>query len=163
MQWALDMTLIVLLALTLFHALRLERALGVLKRDRNALEELVAGFNASTRLAEQGIERLREAADGAGRHVARQVEAGGALRDDLGYLMQRGEKLADRLDTLVGTARLLPPEALRALSSPTAIPVASQATVPSGEGAPPPVVANGEPRLRSQAERDLMRALQRAR
>ena len=41
MEWALDLILIVLLAATLFHAMRLERALGVLKRDRAALEELV--------------------------------------------------------------------------------------------------------------------------
>jgi hypothetical protein len=160
MQWALDMTLIVLLALTLFHALRLERALGVLKRDRSALEELVAGFNASTRLAEQGIERLREAADGAGRHMARQVEAGGALRDDLGYLMQRGEKLADRLDALVRAARMLPPEALRSVPAPVPVPVA---LVQNDDGAPPPAAPASEPRLRSQAERDLLRALQRVR
>ncbi|MBN9508243.1 MAG: hypothetical protein J0I21_03900, partial [Alphaproteobacteria bacterium] len=56
MQWAIELVLIALLAATLFHALRLERALGVLKRDRAALQELVAGFNASTRQAEQGVD-----------------------------------------------------------------------------------------------------------
>ena len=71
MEWTLEIVLVVLLAATLFHAVRLERALGVLKRDRVALEELVAGFNASTRQAESGIERLRAAADGAGRQIAR--------------------------------------------------------------------------------------------
>ena len=66
MEWLLETALLVLLAATLFHAMRLERALGVLKRDRAALEELVAGFNSSTRAAEQGIERLRAAAEGRG-------------------------------------------------------------------------------------------------
>ena len=82
-QWLLEVALVVLLATTLFHALRLERALGVLKRDRSALEALVADFNASTRQAEQGIERLRAAADGAGRQIAKQVDAAGPLQDDL--------------------------------------------------------------------------------
>jgi len=43
MEWLLEIALIGLLLATMFHAVRLERALGVLKRDRAALEELVAG------------------------------------------------------------------------------------------------------------------------
>jgi hypothetical protein len=36
LQWLLELLLVGLLLATLFHALRLERALGVLKRDRAA-------------------------------------------------------------------------------------------------------------------------------
>ncbi|HET9019663.1 MAG TPA: DUF6468 domain-containing protein [Acetobacteraceae bacterium] len=137
MQWALDLVLIVLLAATLFHALRLERALGVLKRDRAALEDLVAGFNTGTQQAEQGIARLREAADGAGRQIAKQLEAAQGLRDDLRFMIERGGTLADRLDGSVRAART------RAAEMP-----------PS-----PSLPANAEPRMRSQAERDLLQAL----
>src|SRR5580692_12402631 len=98
MQWVLEIVLMALLAATLFHAVRLERALGVLKRDRALLEELVSDFNASTRQAEAGIDRLRAAADGAGRQLARQIDSATALKDDLTLLSQRGEGLADRLD-----------------------------------------------------------------
>jgi hypothetical protein len=147
MEWLLEIALIVLLAATLFHALRLERALGVLKRDRALLEELVAGFNASTRQAEQGIERLRAAADGAGRQVAKQIEAAGGVKDDLAFLTERAERMADRLDAVVRGARQMAPEPPRALFR---------------EEPPPPEPA-GEPRLRSQAERDLMQALRMAR
>ena len=139
MQWALDLVLIFLLAATLFHAMRLERALGVLKRDRSALEQLVAGFNASTQQAEHGIERLRDAADGAGRQIARQLEAANALRDDLNFLLERGETLANRLDGSVRWARAHAQEAPR--------------TEPQAE----------DPPARSQAERDLLRALRSAR
>ncbi len=138
-QWLLEIALVGLLAATLFHALRLEKALGVLKRDRQALEELVAGFNASTRQAEAGIGQLRAAADGAGRQVARQVEAGRSLQNDLAYLNERGERLADRLEHLVRAARPAPAEPTRA-------------------GDPPEA-----PRPRSQAERDLLKALRLAR
>lgn len=142
MERLLDITLIGLLAATLFHALRLERALGVLKRDRIALEELVVGFNTSTRQAEDGIVRLHEAADGVGRQVARQTEAARMLRDDLVFLIERGERLADRLDVLIRTSRSLATEPVR-LSV-----------------AEPEVEA---PRMRSQAERDLLNALRLAR
>ena len=135
MQWLLEIVLIALLAATLFHAVRLERALGVLKRDRAVLEELVAGFNASTRQAEAGIEHLRAAADGTGRQIAQQIVTGAALKDDLAFLSERAERLADRLDDQVRSAR----------------PVLAEAE------------ANDAPRQRSQAERDLLKALRMTR
>ncbi len=142
MQVILEVALLGLLTATLFHALRLERALGVLKRDRAVLEQLVAGFNESTRTAENGIERLREAADGAGRQMARQLEAAGALREDLRFLNERGVQVADRLDGLVRSGR-------------AASPTGTEITL----------AADSEPeaRVRSKAERDLLRALKLAR
>ena len=110
MEWLLELALVVLLAATLFHAMRLERALGVLKRDRAALEELVVTFNGSTRAAEQGIERLHAAAEGAGRQMQRQVEVAAGLKDDLLFLIERGERVADRLDLLVRAGRPLAQE-----------------------------------------------------
>jgi Domain of unknown function (DUF6468) len=142
-QWLLELVLVGLLAATLIHAIRLERALGVLKRDRAALEALVAGFNDSTRQAESGVERLREAADGAGRHLARQIEQVRRVEGDLGFLIERGDALADRLDAAVRAAR-------QSTAAPGA---AAQPTAPAGEVHPP----------RSQAERDLLAALRLAR
>ena len=137
-EWLVEIVLVVLLAATLFHAVRLERALDVLKRDRSVLEELVAGFNASTRQAESGIERLRAAADSSGQQIARQREAARAVESDLSYLIERGERLADRMDTLVRMARPLAADPIRE-SEPTEL-----------------------ARPRSQAERDLLKALRLA-
>jgi len=137
METILEIALLGLLAATLFHAIRLERALGVLKRDRAALEQMIAGFNTSTRQAEAGIERLRGAADGAGRQIARHLEEARALKDDLTFLMDRGGRLADRIDTLVRSGRPLATEA------------------PAMGTRVPPEPAS----LRSQAERDLLKAL----
>jgi Domain of unknown function (DUF6468) len=139
-QLLLELALVGMLAATLFHALRLERALGVLKQDRAALEELVAGFNASFRQAEVGIDQLRSTANGAGRQVARQVETGRAVQADLAFLVERGERAADRLEQLVRAAR-------------------PRLQEPPRE----PETTASEPRLRSQAERDLLKALKLAR
>ena len=143
MEWLLELALVALLAATLFHAVRLERALGVLKRDRVELQELIAGFNASTHQAETGIERLRAAADGAGQQIARQVDTAVSLKDDLTLLTDRGDQLADRLDALVRAGRPL-------ASAPPRLTVVSNAEP-------------AEPRVRSQAERDLLKALRMAR
>lgn len=141
-QILLEVALIGLLGATLFHALRLERALGVVRRDRAELEGLLRGFNESTRSAENGVERLRSAADGAGRHIARQIEAAANLKDDLVALIDRGERLADRMDGLVRVSREPEPPAPRHYPAPE-------------RELPEP----GNTRVRSQAERDLLRAL----
>lgn len=141
MEWLLEVVLLALLTVTLFHAVRLERALGVLRRDRGALEILVASFNESTALAEQGIERLRSTSEGAGRQIARQIEGGSSLRQDLTFLIERGDATADRLDAIVRGTRATSPG------------VAAREQAGSQE---PPEPA---PRLRSQAERDLVKAL----
>jgi hypothetical protein len=172
-QFLLEGALVLLLGATLFHAVRLERALGVLKRDRAVLEALVAGFNESTRAAEAGVERLRGATDGAGRQIARQIEQAQRLRDDLGFLTERGDRLAERLESGVRAARMFGDQqatmagagaaygALRAEREPV-VPVQIRE-----ESAGPPVYAAPEPasgpRLRSEAERDLLRALRAAR
>ena len=140
-QILLELGLIVLLGATLFHALRLERALSVIRRDRAELDLLLRGFNDSTRQAENATGRLRNAAEGAGKHVARQIEAAANLKDDLVALIERGERLADRMDTLVRPPREPEPHARRY-------------TPPDPDQAEP-----GNTRVRSQAERDLLRAL----
>ncbi len=158
MEWILELVLVVLLLATLFQALRLERALGVLKRDRGELEALVAGFNASTRQAENGVERLRAAADGAGRQLERQIAASQPLKDDLSYLTERGDRLADRLDTLVRTAR---PLATEPTVTPPA-PATSMASAPVAGTIPYPA-ANRTAANRSQAESGLLQALRMVR
>ncbi len=163
-QWPLEAILIVLLAVTLYHALRLERALGVLRRDRANLGELVAEFNDSTRQAETGIERLRQAADGAGRQIARQSEAANALKADLAFLVERGERLADRLDRLVRSGRSVEDEPLIARPArPTETSSAHLLSDFDDDMLEPAEPQGSTGRIRSQAERDLLRALKMVR
>ncbi len=143
-QVLLELGLIGLLGATLFHAIRLERALGVVRRDRTELETMLRGFNDSTHQAETATERLRGAAEGAGRHIARQIEAAANLKDDLATLIDRGERLADRMDGLVRANRE-PEPAPRRFAAP--------------EPEPEPADTAAGTRVRSQAERDLLRAL----
>ena len=161
-DWLLEIVLMVLLLLTMFHAFRLERALGVLRRDRAALEELVAGFNASARQAEDGIERLRAAADGAGRQIARHVDQARSLKSDLEFLGARGEKIADRLANVIRQAK--PGDTSGSIGdaavelNPQSLTPASSLSLVSRDQA-----LDQDTRLRSQAEKDLLRALRLAR
>ncbi len=152
MQWMFEAVLVVLLAATLFHAIRLERALVVLRRDRATFDALIAGFNDSTRLAEDGAERLRLAADGAGKQISRQIDRAGALKEDLIFLTERGEKMADLMERLIIQARGLSPQS-QAPRHPVISPHDHTAAATSRTSEP------HDPPLRSKAERDLLRAL----
>jgi len=168
MEWTIELVLVVLLVATLLQAIKLERALGVLKKDRASLEALVAGFNASTHQAESGIQRLHAAADGAGRQIESQIARSVSLKDDLAFLTERGERLADRLDIQVRAAQALAPERKAAeRPAPDRVPAVAQAAPrPARANAPtvaPDPVSNRQPAAFSQAELDLLAALRMAR
>ncbi|WP_198372008.1 DUF6468 domain-containing protein [Roseomonas rosulenta] len=131
LEWGLQLVLLGLLGAAIPFALRLERALREIRRDRGALEGSAQGLGEAARMAEAAMVRLRASAELAGRQVAERTAAAEPLRDDLRYLIERAETLADRLEGLVRAGRPLAAEAPRAV----------------------------EPALQSQAERDLVRAL----
>ncbi len=137
-DWILELGLVGLLGVTLVHAIRLERALKSLRQDRSALGEAIAGFDDSARQAEAGINRLNATASDTAQVLVQRLEFGSSLRDDLQFLVDRGTTVADRLDGLVRATRQLPGG------------VASH--VPSAPAA-------AEPKVRSQAERELLLAL----
>ena len=163
-EWVLELVLLGALGVTAFYALRLERALRVLRGDRAGVGELVAGFDNSARTAGQGLERLRAAAEGAGREIARHVERAAALKDDLGYLTERGDRLADRMDALVRAGRPTDGAMSHAVRD-ELFALAAEAEQPAAaepaRAAPPRSAVRPEPAgpLRSQAERDLLKAL----
>lgn len=146
-DWGLELILVVLLAVTLVHAVRLERALRSLRTDRAALGNAIAGFDDSARQAEAGIGRLHSASTDTANVLTQCLNKGASLQDDLAFLIDRGEALADRLDALVRDGRQL------AQIMPT-VPVIPAPTVQ------PEAVATQK--VRSKAERDLLIALQAA-
>jgi hypothetical protein len=131
LEWGLQLVLLALLGAAIPFALRLERALREIRRDRAAMDGSAQGLGEAARLAEAAMVRLRASAELAGRQVAERTAAAEPLRDDLRYLIERAEALADRLEGLVRAGRPIAAEAPR---------------VP-------------EPALQSQAERDLLRAI----
>jgi len=105
LEWALQLLLLGLLAVAIPFAIRLERQLALLRKERGALEAGAAGIQDAARVAEAAIIRLRAAAEGAGKGVAEKIAAAEPLREDLRFLTERAEALADRLDAAVRAAR----------------------------------------------------------
>lgn len=132
-EWTAQLLVILLLGGALPLLLRLERTLAAVRRDRGALEGGAASLGEATRLAEAASIRLRASAEAGGRQLAERLAAAEPVRDDLRYLVDRAEALADRLEALVRSGRPL-----------------AQASVAPDAAAEPG---------RSQAERRLLQAL----
>ncbi len=144
LEWGLQLVLLVLLGAAIPFAIRLERALREVRKDRAALEVSAKGMSEVAAAAQAAMMRMRATAELAGRHVQERVTTAEPLRDDLRFLIERAETLADRLESLVRAGR----------------PMASYEAPARAPARPPPVRATDDSQpVRSQAERDLLRAL----
>lgn len=107
---ALDIVLVLLLLAVIFYAVRLNRHMASLKNNRAELEALVKEFTRSTGRAETALARLKRGAGDNVREVRDVVVKAESLRDDLGFLVSRGEKIADRLEQGISGSRESAPE-----------------------------------------------------
>ncbi|TCZ53668.1 DUF6468 domain-containing protein [Roseicella aquatilis] len=142
LEWALQALLVLALCATVPGAIRLERALTTLARDRTDLAAAAKQLAEAVGEAEAAMLRLRGAADRAGRTTSEQVTAANRVAEDLRFLLDRAEAQADRLDLAVRSNRA-PREAA------AAPPPSAPRPQPSPESAPNPE--------RLQAEESLLR------
>jgi hypothetical protein len=165
----LDVIIIVLLAATIVYAVILNSRLAQLRDNRDDLARLVAAFNDATARAESGIPKLRRAAEEAGNALQERVEKAQTLRDDLAFMIERADSMAGKLENSVRQAR----EEARPAAPPPAMPQVAPARASRAKASaePAPMPAEPEPDLadpidddeRSEAERELLRALQAVR
>jgi len=104
-QWALEIILTLLLAATLFFALRLERTIGVLRSDRAGLGEVLASIRTALNDAERGIQALQDMADHTGRGLTLEIDKAWQAQEDLRFLLDRLESVANRVESTIKTGR----------------------------------------------------------
>lgn len=95
----LNVIVICLLVPTIIFAVILNKRLEVLRSSRADLGRLIEAFNEATTRAEAGIPRLKQAADSTGSHLKEQIQKAQILRDDLAFMIDRAENAAGRLET----------------------------------------------------------------
>ena len=140
----LDALVAVLLVTTIAYAAVLNRRIAGLRAGRAEMEALIAGLTAAAAKAEGGIRGLKSASEEQGAQLQQHVDKAKALRDDLSYLLDRGDNLADKLAGSIRSSRQLAHQATPAPA------VAAERARPGEAGA-------------SKTERALLRALQEMR
>lgn len=101
----MDLTIILLLVPTIVYAVILNRRLSALRNSRDELAKVVGSFNEATMRAEAGIPKLKKATLEANNALQERVEKAHSLRDDLAFMIERAEEMADKLDGAVKSGR----------------------------------------------------------
>jgi hypothetical protein len=145
----LDVLIVVLLTLTIGYAIRLSGRLAALRKDRAELDAMATRFAEAAQRAENAIAALKTTSESAGKALDQAIAKAQGLRDDLAFMIERGEPLADRLSGAVA-ASMRPPAPREAAPRESAV----RENPPQAASAPAPA---RPPQLEPQ--RDVRRAL----
>ena len=97
-SFIIDGVFVSLLVATIVFAFRLERRLASLRGTKDQLAAVIGELNAAAARAEAGIKGLKTAAETVGATLEDRVRRARSLGDDLGVLVQSGQRLAQKLD-----------------------------------------------------------------
>lgn len=151
---ALDVLLILMVGVGLYQAMRLIRSLADLRQNRGEMERFVYEFNATVMRAEAGIKGLKHAARESGDDLEKLVEKAMLLRDELSFIVESADQIADRLSR--SASRAVQPE------KPAALAIKPELAQPAaGAASPPAVEAKEAPAPSSRAEKELLQALKK--
>ncbi len=176
----LDVVIVALLVPTIVYAVILNRRLDALRRNRDDLGRMIVAFNEATVRAEAGIPKMKRAVEEVGETLREAMEKAQSLRDDLAFMTERADSMANRLEghlreargTLKGAGETFTAADLPEPLGMDRVRETGEAARASGGIAPGPTLLSallseedygGREEDRSVAERQLLRAIQASR
>ena len=105
LELIINLIIIALLIPTIVYAYRLNNSLKVLRENQNSLSKLVSALNEATFKAENSIPKLKTATQSSSEGLKEVVESAKELKDDLLFINERADNLAERLETAISTNR----------------------------------------------------------
>lgn len=133
---ALDIVILGALAATVYYAWRLSGQIDRMQADRRAFESLISALNVAASRAEAAIKSLKDVSLDSGDKLQEKISGARALSEELEIMVQAGDALAERLQTLAEKSRK------------AAAPSAEREMETAGTGGP-----------RTRAEKDLLEAV----
>ncbi len=101
MSLVIDICVAVLLISAIGYGVILNRKIVALRGDQANLERLAASFYEATKRAEASVGKLKKAAQDSSEILSGGIDDATRIREDLNFLVDRGEKLGDRLESSV--------------------------------------------------------------
>ena len=142
-----EVILVVLLCTAIGFGIILNRRIKELRKDQENLDKLAKNFATATSRAEASIQQLKVTSDVTSQALENTIKEAGGIQEDLVYLTERGEKLADHLeDGIRNKEKALP---------------ATDKTVKKQNLVPPKKVLQNP--AKGDAERELIKALRAVR
>ena len=101
MSLVIDICVAVLLISAIGYGMILNRKIVALRGDQANLERLAASFHEATKRAEASVGKLKKAAQESSKILSGGIDEATRIREDLNFLVDRGEKLGNRLESSV--------------------------------------------------------------
>ena len=101
LEFLINITIIALLIPTIIYAYRLNKNLNVLRQNQNSLSKLVEALNDATFKAEHSIPKLKSITEHSSENLQEVVDNAKELKDDLLFINERADNLADRLEHVI--------------------------------------------------------------
>ena len=105
LELIINLIIIALLIPTIIYAYRLNNNLKVLRQNQNSLAQLVSALNEATFKAESSIPKLKSVTEHSSEGLKEVVDSAKELKDDLLFINERADNLADRLENVISTGR----------------------------------------------------------
>ena len=116
LELLINLIIIALLVPTIVYAYRLNKNLEILRRNQKSLAQLVEALNDATYKAENSIPKLKSVTEHSSEGLKEVVDSAKELKDDLLFINERADNLADRLEQVISDGRQI--KAATADSSP---------------------------------------------
>ncbi len=94
----LNILIVCLLAVTIAYCWRLNRRIRILQDGKGELAQLLKHFDESTQRASESIIALQTASKKIGETIQLRIDKANYLLDDLAFMIERGQKLANQME-----------------------------------------------------------------
>ena len=105
LELIINLLIIVLLVPTIVYAYKLNKNLTLLRENQNSLSRLISSLNDATVKAESSIPKLKNVTEASSQSLKDVVDNAKTLKDDLTFINERADNLADRLENVIHDGR----------------------------------------------------------
>ncbi len=113
LELIINLIIIALLLPTIIYAYKLNKNLKELRQNQKSLAQLVAALNDATFKAENSIPKLKTATEHSSEGLKEVVDNAKELKNDLLFINERADSLADRLENVISTGRTIQPQNIK--------------------------------------------------
>lgn len=153
LDFIVNIIVIGLLIPTIIYVYRLDKNLTILRQNQSSLAKLVEALNDATNKAENSIPKLKSVTEHSSSGLKEVVDNAKELKDDLMFINERADNLADRLEGVIKSSRGINDSAT-AKTAPASIGGSFRPTVEK-DGFPAEKIGESK----SEAEMELLKAL----
>lgn len=101
----INVIIIGLLIPAIIYVYRLDKNLTILRQNQSSLAKLVEALNDATFKAENSIPKLKSVTEHSSSDLKEVVDSAKELKDDLMFINERADNLAERLEGVIKTGR----------------------------------------------------------